>query len=836
MIKHINHQNFSTTPFVAAKSWDLYNNPSVDSITLEGDSEDVIAFEYPDGTFATPILNRDCDVSIENQDSDIIQFQEGSVGSGLFDPDTEPQNNDGTYKRSVHDQIRVTFYNKFNNPIQIFGVEHIDFPLSQTLRNLDNYFRLFTVPQNVFGEKIVPNTVRFYDYALDDNVEIFDDGNQNLNAGYDIFSKIQEVRYLGNDYHTESYLSICPSMPIRYALGGDGGFVSDSYIPWEIHTSSMLDLNYQARLILGAEYFLTVGDNACANTDEYIRITEDSIDDRIVEDGSGYRIIEDDIYFHGGYAEQCGALIGPTQSIYAAMGDHDLNDFGIAAFNSYFGYSNEYYSWRNGTVQGFVLKETSDSGTELLPLSTQWLWLSQSLETSRQDPSITWRIVQVHSSPVCSTTITHSINPVLHDIPWAEWWIDAVFAGHNHLVERLESGSTAYFVCGGMSNQKTGYGITSVSPYQKWWFADANDTGYEYNSGYVYMMLEANNYYLSMSFYSSSVKLSDSGSTDLVNGVMTGNSLVLTKPITIIANFAASAITGISPLSVTFANLSSGSVTYDWYFGDGGTSNEINPTHIYTIPGNYDVRLVAYNRGYSDTEIKSEYINVLPVPSVPPPLLLTTYQKLSNQELSEVSWSYSGSISSSQGYVIDRALDLGSFSSYVTISNNTTHSYLDTNVTYSNTYYYRSYAYSSSYTSSLSNISSAFVQAPAAKLTGSQIGFETQSYLSWSFLGHYSMSLYRSTDSGSTWPITYSVSPLTYSYYDDNTISYGNTYYYQIQETKQLGELMSDMVDVYISSSPIPITTSLCNSSSSFASQLFTASLDVVVTTSIFHP
>jgi len=60
------------------------------------------------------------------------------------------------------------------------------------------------------------------------------------------------------------------------------------------------------------------------------------------------------------------------------------------------------------------------------------------------------------------------------------------------------------------------------------------------------------------------------------------------------ADFTASATTGFAPLSVTFTNTSVGtnaSSRFLWNFGDGGTSNAENPTHVYTVNGTYDVSL-----------------------------------------------------------------------------------------------------------------------------------------------------------------------------------------------------------------------------------------------------
>ena len=58
------------------------------------------------------------------------------------------------------------------------------------------------------------------------------------------------------------------------------------------------------------------------------------------------------------------------------------------------------------------------------------------------------------------------------------------------------------------------------------------------------------------------------------------------------------------PVIINFQNLSTGVgvLTYQWSFGDGGTSVAANPTHSYNTPGSYTVRLIVTNAvGCTDT-------------------------------------------------------------------------------------------------------------------------------------------------------------------------------------------------------------------------------------------
>ena len=54
---------------------------------------------------------------------------------------------------------------------------------------------------------------------------------------------------------------------------------------------------------------------------------------------------------------------------------------------------------------------------------------------------------------------------------------------------------------------------------------------------------------------------------------------------------------------VTFTNKSTGTepLSYEWNFGDGGSSTETNPQHVYAAPGTYQVSLTATNPWGSDT-------------------------------------------------------------------------------------------------------------------------------------------------------------------------------------------------------------------------------------------
>lgn len=59
-----------------------------------------------------------------------------------------------------------------------------------------------------------------------------------------------------------------------------------------------------------------------------------------------------------------------------------------------------------------------------------------------------------------------------------------------------------------------------------------------------------------------------------------------------VADFSALPTSGEPPLTVSFTDLSPGDpVAWQWAFGDGGTSSDRNPVHVYQQPGSYTVSL-----------------------------------------------------------------------------------------------------------------------------------------------------------------------------------------------------------------------------------------------------
>jgi hypothetical protein len=103
-----------------------------------------------------------------------------------------------------------------------------------------------------------------------------------------------------------------------------------------------------------------------------------------------------------------------------------------------------------------------------------------------------------------------------------------------------------------------------------------------------------------------------SNSLDLAIGSATFDNIQVWREIVApTAEFSASPTSGVAPLTIQFTDLSSGNPTeWAWDFGDGASSTEQNPLHIYEVAGSFPVSLTATNTAGSDTETKENFFVV----------------------------------------------------------------------------------------------------------------------------------------------------------------------------------------------------------------------------------
>lgn len=203
MIKSLNKGDIQVTPFIADKSWRVQNIDNDDLILwMSGSLSGSIAhmyIDYGDGTSA-PITNSYCDLALLQQSNQIyITYQQGTntpstffpVGNQYYDSSSNAVNFDGTYKNIVYNTHKQLFYNTYNNPTQIWGLENIN--LSGSKKLLTDTMDVFTLNRFQFGEKIIPNSIQIIDEQLDETYTIVDDGANNLTLKGTHFNNFQQL-------------------------------------------------------------------------------------------------------------------------------------------------------------------------------------------------------------------------------------------------------------------------------------------------------------------------------------------------------------------------------------------------------------------------------------------------------------------------------------------------------------------------------------------------------------------------------------------------------------------------------------------------------------------
>ncbi|AKB71613.1 PKD domain-containing protein [Methanosarcina mazei] len=146
------------------------------------------------------------------------------------------------------------------------------------------------------------------------------------------------------------------------------------------------------------------------------------------------------------------------------------------------------------------------------------------------------------------------------------------------------------------------YDLSENAVSWNWYFGDGNSSELQnctctyFDPGYYTVSLTVNN-------------LAGSSNTTIREDYI----FVQMRPV---PGFIANVTEGTFPLTVQFTDESQYTESVEWDFGDGNTSNELNPVHTYSEAGLYSVSLIATGNNTSVTKTIDNYINVTtsPVP------------------------------------------------------------------------------------------------------------------------------------------------------------------------------------------------------------------------------
>lgn len=147
------------------------------------------------------------------------------------------------------------------------------------------------------------------------------------------------------------------------------------------------------------------------------------------------------------------------------------------------------------------------------------------------------------------------------------------------------------------------------------------------DSSYVYSSLPIGNYYRPIYPGTYSVTYSAPGyQSQTVSNLIIGFNQsvernISLQPVVPNTDFIASQTNGCGGL-IEFTDMSGSASSWLWNFGDGFTSTEQNPTHSFSGSGTYTVELTTTNCAGTDTETKTNYLDIQVVtPPIPAPIV-----------------------------------------------------------------------------------------------------------------------------------------------------------------------------------------------------------------------
>ena len=263
---------------------------------------------------------------------------------------------------------------------------------------------------------------------------------------------------------------------------------------------------------------------------------------------------------------------------------------------------NFYYAFDWGPARFFSLTsypmvKYCTYSPSLDPDSKQYKWLES--ELAKDDYGHPWKIVYMHAPPYDAAGGSGCNMRQIRDqlIPlFKKYGVDLVLTGHEHYYGRVTkpTPSDLYEIKEGITYMVLGGGGATLA--NKANFCCPGDMDVADNTKYHFAYYEIDGDVMTVHVIDKDGHAFDTFTIDR----------------TPIANFRIDgATTGDAPFEVQFENLSTGHVEkYEWDFGDGTTSTEKSPTHVYQNWGYYTVSLKLDSGLAYDTMTKQDYIRV----------------------------------------------------------------------------------------------------------------------------------------------------------------------------------------------------------------------------------
>lgn len=296
---------------------------------------------------------------------------------------------------------------------------------------------------------------------------------------------------LDNAFNTDikpSTINAINMLPVRFAVIGDYGL------------SGQAEADVAA-LVKGWDpnFIVTVGDN------NYYLGASDTIDENIGQ------------YYHEFIYPYMGTYgVRATENrFFPALGNHDWYTENAQPYLDYFSLPNNerYYDFVKGPVHFFVLDSDMHEPDGNSATSIQAMWLQSQLASSNS----AWKVVILHHAPFSSGAHGSSITL---QWPYKSWGADVVFAGHDHIYERIIIDDLPYFVNGLGGGVITGYGVPVAG------------SAFRYNDDFGAILVDVSEASMSIQFVTRTGLVIDSyflgiPSTKLVNSTLPTSRTVL---------------------------------------------------------------------------------------------------------------------------------------------------------------------------------------------------------------------------------------------------------------------------------------------------------------------
>ena len=241
MIKQFTAGDITVRPFSTFKHWTMQSIDSA-SVNVYGDNT------YYNGRIE---VNEGLKLSTPFYPSGSIYYVSAN----------EPINLSGKYARNIHSMTDAMFYKNAGEPIKLFGVEAYTQDQKtgkEEVREIHDRIITATLKHNVYGEKVIPDTVKIVDDSnIHQTLKIYDDGYTNLYVTGSYFPSTAEIQAIRDTNISISQWNT--GSGLFYVTFGNGTTQYVDYVNAKQYMAMGLQVTYVPPTTSGSEWVLNTG-------------------------------------------------------------------------------------------------------------------------------------------------------------------------------------------------------------------------------------------------------------------------------------------------------------------------------------------------------------------------------------------------------------------------------------------------------------------------------------------------------------------------------------------------------------------------------------------------